>query len=139
MNFDHFQPVGKQVSLFALGRADTSMGRKLNFFDQFSGGGFGQLDAYRYQEIRGDTLLMAGGGLLYRGLNPQSAAFRPIFGSWYQAASTDPWTLNSQFKQSAAVGVLAPTPLGIASLTFATDLHGSTRWRVSLGSFWNRP
>jgi len=138
-NFDHFQPVGTQVSLFAMGRADTSMGKRLTFQDQFAGGGFGQLDAYRHQEIRGDTLLMAGGGLLYRGLNPQNAAFRPIFGSWYQAANTDSWTRNSQSWESATVGVLTPTPLGIASLTFATDLRGSTRWRFSLGSFWNRP
>jgi outer membrane protein assembly factor BamA len=139
VNFDHFQPVTRQISLFAMGRADTSMGKKLGFYDQFAGGGLGQLDAYRYQEIRGDTLLMAGGGFVYRGLNPKDAAFRPIFGSWYQAASTDPWTQSSQFKESATVGILTPTPLGLASLTFATDLRGSTRWRFSLGSFWNRP
>jgi NTE family protein len=139
MNFDHFQPVGREVSLFAVGRADTSMGRKLNVYDQFSGGGFGQLDAYRHQEIRGDTLLMAGGGLLYRGLNPKNSAFRPILGTWYQAASTDPWSANSLFKESAAVSVLMPSPLGIASVTVASDLRGSTRWRFSLGSFWNRP
>jgi hypothetical protein len=122
-----------------MGRADTSMGRKLGFYDQFTGGGLGELDAYRYQEVRGDTLIMAGGGFLYRGLNPQDSAFRPILGSWYQAASVDPWTSTSQFKQSAAAGILTPTPLGILGLTFSTDLKGTTRWRVSLGSFWNRP
>jgi NTE family protein len=138
-NFDHFQPVARNLSLFAMGRADTSMGRKLGAYDQFTGGGLGEMDAYRYQEVRGDTLLMAGGGFLYRGLNPQDSAFRPILGSWYQAASVDPWASTSQLKQSAAVGVLMPTPLGILGLTFSTDLKGTTRWRVSLGSFWNRP
>jgi NTE family protein len=138
-NFDHFHPVARNLSLFAMGRADTSMGRKLGFYDQFTAGGLGELDAYRYQEVRGDSLLMAGGGFLYRGLNPQDSAFRPILGSWYQAASVDPWTSTSQLKQSAAVAVLTPTPLGILTLTFSTDLKGTTRWRVSLGSFWNRP
>jgi hypothetical protein len=63
MNFDHFQPIRK-FSVFATGRADTSMGRKLTFYDQFTTGGLTELDAYRYQEIRGNTLLMAGGGFL---------------------------------------------------------------------------
>jgi NTE family protein len=139
MSSDYFHPVGATVSLFAMGRADTSMGRNLGFYDQFTGGGLVELDAYRYQEIRGDTVLMAGGGLLYRGFNPRGSAFRPIFGAWYQGAGTDTWTANSQFKKSATVGILTPTPLGLASLTFATDLRGSTRWRFSLGSFWNRP
>ena len=139
MNFDHFQPLGGQVSAFLMGRTDTSFGKRLNVFDQFTGGGFGQLDAYRHQELRGDTLLIAGGGLLYRGLNRQNSNFRPILGTWYQAASIDSWTSNSQSKQSATAGILTPTPLGIASLTVAADLRGGTRWRFSLGSFWNRP
>ena len=139
MNFDHFQPVGVNISLFALGQTDTSLGRKLGFYDQFTAGGLGQLDAYRYQEIRGDTVLTAGGGFLYRGFNPRDAVFRPILGSWYQAASIDTWTVNSHVRESATVGIFTPTPAGIASLTFSTDLNGSTRWRFSLGSFWNKP
>ena len=139
MNFDHFQPVGKNFSVFAIGRTDTSFGNKLGLYDQFTAGGLTQLDAYRYQEIRGDTLLMAGGGFLYRGLNPNESSLRPIFGSWYEAASVDWRTSNSQVKQSASLGVFAPTPIGIAGLTFSFDMKGSTRFRLSLGSFWNRP
>jgi NTE family protein len=139
LNVDHFQPVGQNFSAFAVGRADTSMGSKLGFYDQFTAGGLNQLDAYRFQEIRGDTILMAGGGLLFRGLNPNQAQLRPIFGAWYQAASIDWRTSNSNFKDSASVGVFTPTPLGIAGLTFSSDLNGSTRFRLSLGSFWNRP
>jgi hypothetical protein len=82
---------------------------------------------------------MAGGGLLYRGLNPNTSQLRPIFGAWYQAASIDSLTNSSQVKQSASVGVFTPTPLGIAGLAFSFDLDGSTRFRLSLGSFWNRP
>jgi NTE family protein len=139
LNLDHFQPIGQNFSAVAMGRADTSMGRNLGFYDQFTAGGLNQLDAYRFQEIRGDTLLMAGGGLLYRGLNPNTSQLRPIFGAWYQAASIDSLTNSSQVKQSASVGVFTPTPLGIAGLAFSFDLDGSTRFRLSLGSFWNRP
>ena len=139
LNFDHFQPLGGNFTAFTMGRTDTSFGKKLGLYDQFTAGGLNQLDAYRFQEIRGDTILMAGGGLLYRGMNPNTAQFRPIFGAWYQAASIDWRTSNSDFKDSASVGVFAPTPLGIAGLTFSSDLSGSTRFRFSLGSFWNRP
>lgn len=139
LNFDHFHPIGKQFSLFAMGRTDTSMGKKLSFYDQFTAGGLNQLDAYRHQEIRGNTLLMAGGGVLFRGLNPNQTLFRPIPAVWYEAASIDWRSSNSHSKQSASVGLYAPTPLGIASLAFSFDMKGSTRFRLSLGSFWNRP
>jgi NTE family protein len=139
MNFDHFQPLGNQISIFGMGRTDTSMGRKLGFYDQFTTGGLTELDAYRYQEIRGDTLLMGGGGFLYRGANLKGTPFRPIFGSWYQGVSVNPGTGNSQFKQSATVGLFTPTPLGLAGATVSVDLGGSVRFRLSLGSFWNRP
>jgi len=139
MNFDHFQPLGKQWTLTAMGRTDTSMGRKLAFYDQFTAGGLTELDAYRYQEIRGDTVLLAGGGVLYRGANLQQRSFRPIFGSWYQAAFVDPGGSTSQSKQSTSLGVFTPTPLGLAGATFSFDLKGSMRFRLSLGSFWNRP
>lgn len=136
---DHFQRVRNQISLYATGRADTSMGKPMNFYDRFTAGGLTDLDAYRYQEIRGETLLIGGGGLFYRGLNPRESFFRPIFGSWYQAASVDPWTNSSMFRQSAAVGVFTPTPLGLAGATVSVDLRGSIRFRFSLGSIWNRP
>jgi NTE family protein len=139
LNVDHFQPVGPELSAFAVGRADTSMGRNLGFYDQFAAGGLNELDAYRFQEIRGDTILMAGGGLLYRGMNPNIAQFRPIFGAWYQAASIDWRTDSSQFRQSGSIGMYIPTPIGLAGLAFSVDLNGSTRFRFSLGSFWNRP
>ena len=139
MNFDHFQPVARDLSLFVTGRADTSMGQRLTFYDQFTAGGLGQLDAYRYQEIRGDTILMGGMGLMYRGMNPKSASFRPIWGAWYDAAAVDPQTATSNSKRSLAAAVFAPTPLGLVGLSVGTDLKGSTRWRLSIGSFWNRP
>jgi NTE family protein len=139
LNFDHFQPLRRDVSVFAIGQTDTSFGRKLTFYDRFTAGGLTHLDAYRDQELRGDTILAAGGGVLYRGANPKGTAFRPIFGSWYEAASVNSVEQDAQFRQSATIGVFAPTPLGLAGLTLSLDFKGSARFRFSIGSFWNHP
>jgi NTE family protein len=139
MSFDHFQPLGKQFTWIATGRTDTSLGTKLGFYDQFTAGGLNDMDAYRYQEIRGDTVLMGGSGILYRGANLHGRQFRPIFGTWYQIATADVLSGDLESRQSAALGIFTPTPLGIAGATFSFDLKGTMRFRLSLGSFWNRP
>ena len=139
MNFDHFQPLGKQFTWIAMGRTDTSLGRKLAFYDRFTAGGLNDMDAYRYHEIRGDTVLIGGSGILYRGANLQGKQYWPIFGAWYQAAIADPISGDFESRQSAALGVFTPTPLGLAGATFSFDLKGAMRFRLSLGSFWNRP
>jgi NTE family protein len=139
LNFDHFQPFGEDVSAFAVGQVSSGMGRKLTFYDQFTTGGLTQLDAYRYQELRGDTVLMGGVGVLYRGANPNNAVFRPIFGSWYEAAGLDSFSASARSRHSGTIGMFAPTPLGLAGLTFSVDFKGATRFRLSIGSFWNRP
>jgi NTE family protein len=138
-NFDHFQPVGDVFSLFAMAQADSSLGRKLTFYDQYSAGGLGQLDGYRYQELRADTLLAAGGGALYRGANPREEMLLPIFGVWYEAARLKAADQASHFRQSAAAGIFTPTPLGLVGLSFSIDMKGSARFRFSIGSFWNQP
>jgi outer membrane protein assembly factor BamA len=139
LDLDHFHPMGTNVSLFVTGRADSSLGYGLAFYDQFTTGGLSELDAYRYQEFRGDTVLTARGGLFYRGANPNTAVYRPIFGAWYEAARVDRVDAEAEMKHSTGVGVFTPTPLGLAGLTFSFDLKGSTRFRLSIGSFWNRP
>ncbi len=138
-NFDHFQPVTTKFSVFALGVADSSFGRKLTFYDQFTLGGLGQLDAYRYQEFHANSALAGGGGLIYRGLNPLNVAFRPLLASWYEGARLDLGSQGWQTHQSTSVGVLMPTPLGLTGLILAFDEKGGVRLRLSLGSFWNRP
>ncbi len=139
MSFDHFQPTGRDFSMLMMGQADSTLGRSVSFYDQFSTGGLTQLDAYRYQELRADTVLAGGAGILYRGVNRNNATLRPIFGTWYEAAGLDTFDRNARFKHSAAIGVFAPTPAGLVGLTFSVDFRGSTRVRLSIGSFWNRP
>ena len=139
LNFDHFKPINKKFSVFARGEADSSFGRKLTFYDQFTLGGYGQLDAYRYQEFRANSAVAGGGGLIYRGLNPSNVAFRPLLAAWYEGARLDLGSLNWQTHQSTSMGLLVPTPLGVTVLGVAFDETGRARLRFSLGSFWNRP
>jgi NTE family protein len=138
-NFDHFQLINKTFSVFALGDANSSLGRKLTFYDQFTLGGLGQLDAYRYQEFHANSAVAAGGGLIYRGLNPSNVSFRPFVASWYEGARLDLGSQGWQTHQSTSVGLLMPTPLGVTGVILAFDEKGRARLRLSLGSFWNRP
>ena len=118
---------------------DSSFGRKLTFYDQFTLGGLGQLDAYRYQVFHANSAVAAGGGLIYRGLNPSNVSFRPFLAGWYEAARLDLGSQGWQTHQSTSVGILMPTPLGITGVNLAVDETGGVRLRFSLGSFWNRP
>jgi len=140
-DFDHFQPLGRAgtFSLFTLGNIGSSFGRRLSFYDQFTVGGLTHLDAYRYQEFRTDSALTAGGGLIYRGTNPRNIAFRPFLAAWYEAARLDLSEEGWQTHQSTSVGVFAPTPLGVTGLILSFNEKGEARFRLSLGSFWNRP
>jgi len=139
MNFDHFYPLSKHFSAFLLGASDTSFGRKLTFYDQFTSGGYTDLDAYQYQQFHANTLLQLGAGAMYRGLNPHDLQFRPYFAAWYEAGRFDVGSPGWQTHHSSTAGLFAPTPLGLAGMSVAFDENGKARFRLSLGSFWNKP
>ena len=138
-NFDHFQPLRDTFSVFTLGNLASGFGRDLTFYDQFTAGGLTHMDAYRYQELRANSVLTAGGGFVYRGLNLKSVAFRPFLASWYEVARLDLGEQGWQTRQSTSVGMFAPTPLGVTGLILSFNEKGEARFRLSLGSFWNRP
>ena len=138
-DFDHFQPLKNTFSVFTLGNVDSGFGRKLIFYDQFTAGGLTHLDAYRYQEFHANSALAAGGGLIYRGMNLKNVAFRPFVATWYEVARLDLAEQGWQTRQSTSVGMFAPTPLGITGLILSFNEKGEARFRLSLGSFWNRP
>ena len=138
-DFDHFQPLGVTTSVFTLGNVASSFGHDLTFYDQFTAGGLTHMDAYRYQELRGNSVLAVGGGFVYRGLKLKNAAFRPYLASWYEVARLDLGVQGWQTRQSTSVGMFAPTPLGITGLILSFNEKGEARFRLSLGSFWNRP
>jgi NTE family protein len=136
---DHFLPLHDSVSVFTLGSLASSFGRSPTFYDQFTAGGLTRMDAYRYQELRANSVLTAGGGFVYRGLNLKKAAFRPFLASWYEVARLDLGEQGWQTRQSTSVGVFAPTPVGVTGLILSFSEKGEARFRLSLGSFWNRP
>jgi outer membrane protein assembly factor BamA len=138
-DFDHFQPLKHSVSLLTFGSVASAFGRKLAFYDQFPLGGLTRLDAYRHQEFRGNSTLVFGAGLIYRGINPKSAAFRPFLAAWHQVARLDLSQKGWQTRQSTSAGVFTPTPVGMTGLILSVDERGNPRFRLSLGSFWNRP
>jgi NTE family protein len=138
-DFDSFWAVSPSTSLFALGATGSSFGRKLSFYDQFTTGGLTSLDAYRYQEFHANTLVTGGGGIMYRGLRPETASFRPFFATWYEAGRLDLGSQGWRTAHSASLGVFAPTPAGLAGLTLSFNEKGHARFRFSLGTFWNRP
>lgn len=138
-DFDSFQPLGKSVSLFELGTIGSSFGYKLTFYDQFIAGGLTTLDAFRYQTFHANTLGIGGAGMTWRGLNPRGFAFRPIFASWYEAGRLDLGSQGWRTAQSTSVAVFTPTPAGVTGLTLSFDERGRARFRLSLGSLWNRP
>jgi NTE family protein len=138
-DFDSFQPLGKSFTLLELADADTSFGRKLTFYDQFLAGGMTTLDAYRYQTFHANTLVTAGGGMVFRGLNQHAVSFRPFVAGWYEAGRLDLGSQGWRTAQSTSIAVLTPTPAGLAGVTVSFDEKGRARVRLSLGSFWNRP
>ena len=108
------------------------------FYDQFTAGGFTNLDAYKYQEFRGNSMFTGGAGVIYRGSNPRNLTLRPYLASWYEAGRLDLGSRGWQTVQSTSTGILAPTPVGIMGLSVSFDQQGRARFRLSLGSFWNR-
>jgi NTE family protein len=139
LDFDHFEPLAKNFSAFVLGTSDSSFGRKLTFYDQFTIGGLTSMDAFHYQEFHANTLVELGAGGMYRGLNEHDLQFRPYFAAWYQAGRFDMGSKGWQTHHSTSGGIFAPTPLGLAGMSVAFDEDGRARFRLSLGSFWNRP
>ena len=139
MDFDHFLPLARNLSAFVLGRSDSSFGRKLTLYDQFTSGGLTTMDAFHYQEFHANTLMQLGAGGMYRGLNPRDQQFRPYFAAWYEAGRFDMGSKGWQTHHSTSAGIFAPTPLGLGGMSVAFDEDGRARLRLSLGSFWNRP
>lgn len=128
-------PVGRMATIFATNQVDTSMGRKLDYFEQFTAGGMNQLAAYRYQEFHANTLVIGGGGVIVRNRSAQHFLSTPALATWYEAGGFDLGSAGWQTHQSTSAGVFVPTPLGAAGVTVSVDESGKARFRVLIGSF----
>jgi NTE family protein len=133
-HFSAFHPVGKKLSFFGVSQGDTSFGRKLDYFEQFTAGGTGQLGAFRYQEFHANTLMTAGTGVTLRGPAVRRLSVYPRLAAWYEAGRFDEGSQGWKTHQSTSTGVFFPTPIGAFGLTLSFDETGRARWRLLLGS-----
>lgn len=134
-NFNSLHPVGRLTTIFAINQVDTSLGRKLDYFEQFTAGDMNQLSAYRYQEFHANTLVIAGGGAILRSRSVQHSLRTPGFAAWYEAGRFDLGSGGWQTHQSTTAGVFVPTALGAAGVTVSVNESGKARFRMLIGSF----
>ncbi len=133
--FSSFHTWGKHVSIFARGNGESGFGRNLGFFDRFTVGGQGTLDAYRYQEFHANSFGAAGAGLLLRGPEIRSLATSANIAVWHEVGRLDLGFAGWQTHQSSAAGLFFPTPVGALGAAVAFKEDGRARFRLSLGSF----
>jgi NTE family protein len=131
--FSIFQPVGDTVSIFAMSRQATSFGRNLDYFEQYTAGGQGQISAFRYQEFHANTLATTGGGIILHQRSTQRRLM-PNFATWYEAGRFDQGSQGWGTHQSSSAGLFFPTALGALGTTVSFDENGRARWRLLLGS-----
>jgi NTE family protein len=134
-HFSTFHPVSNHLSLFGTSQENTSFGRKLDYFEQFTGGGEGQLEAFRYQEFHANTMVTGGAGITLHGLAIPRISVYPGLALWYEAGRFDLGSQEWQTHQSTSTGILFPTPIGAAGLSLSFDEAGRARLRLVLGSF----
>jgi len=128
-----FRPVNKRFSLFGVSQQESSFGRKLDSFEQFTSGGEALLSAYRYQQFHANTLLTAGGGTEFHLLAMSRLSMYPALATWYEAGRFDLGSQGWQTHQSTSSALFFPTPIGAFGLTLSFDEAGKARWRLSLG------
>lgn len=134
-DFSNFHKLPGTFGVFFTGRSATSFGEKLPFYEQFTAGGFSQLDAYRYQEFRANTLVLGGAGATYRIPRFKRTQWKPTLATWYQAGRFDLGSNGWETHQSASIGAFASTPLGVTGLAVSFDENGRARLRLSVGVF----
>ncbi len=131
-------PLSRYVSWVGMGEIASSFGRKLNFYEQFTSGGSGQLGAYRYQEFHANTMALAGGGLVFHAPPVRRLSVYPGIAVLYEAGRFDLGRLGWQTHQSTTTAVFFPTPIGAAGLGVSFNEMGKARFRLSLGALGKR-
>lgn len=123
-DFARFRTPTPHFTLFYLGDLDTSFGRKLNFYEQFTAGGSGALSAFRYQEFHSDSMIIGGGGVLIH-TRLRSPSLHPDVAFWYEAGGFDPGAGGWQTHRSANSGIFLPTRWGAVGMEVGMDENGA--------------
>jgi outer membrane protein assembly factor BamA len=133
-----FVPISRHFTALGTGRLATSFGEPLNFYEQFTAGGAGQLSAFRYQEFHAKTVMTSGAGLIFHAPPLRRLSLFPGVVVLYEAGRFDLGAAGWQTHQSVTTGILFPTPLGAAGLGVSFNERGKARFRLSLGALGQR-
>ncbi len=134
----NFTPITQRVSLLLTSQASSTFGQKVNFYEQFTGGGAGQLAAFRYQEFHANTLVTGGGGLIFHAPPVRRLSVYPGIALLYEAGRFDQGSLGWATHQSSTTGIFFPTPIGAAGVSVSFNENGKARFRLSLGALSKR-
>jgi NTE family protein len=133
--YSAFKPLTRNITAFALNRAGTSFGRKMDYFDQFIAGDQGNMPAFRYQEFHADTLVTAGSGFILHPPPIPHVSSHPGLAFWYEAGRFDLGSDGWKTHQSTSTAIFFPTQVGATGLELSFDEDGKARFRLMLGSF----
>jgi NTE family protein len=134
-HFSAFHPLNGRTSLFIASEQGSSFGKELSFYDQFTYGGIGQLEAYRYQEFHANTLFSARGGALFRPWKARLWSMEPQLAGWYEIARLDLGISGWQTHQSTSVGAFVVSPVGTLRVALSFSERGKVRPRLAIGHF----
>jgi NTE family protein len=133
--FSTFQPLDRHLTLFALNRAGSSFGRKLDYFDRFIAGNQSNMPAFRYQEFHANTLVTVGSGMILHTRPIPHLSSHPNLAMWYEAGRFDLGSQGWATHKAASIAALFPTQVGATGLELSFDENGKARFRLMLGSF----
>jgi hypothetical protein len=133
--FSFFHPLNGRTSFFLATNQESSFGINPSFYDQFTYGGLGQLEAYRYQQFHANTVVSASAGAFFHVAKAKLFSLDPRFIGLYEAARLDLGSQGWQTHQSASVGALLATPLGTLGFTVGVDEQQKLRVRLLVGRF----
>jgi NTE family protein len=133
--FSIFHPFNSRASFFLMTNQESTFGINPSFYDQFTYGGLGQLEAYRYQEFHANTLVSASGGALFHVGKTKLFSLDPRLTGLYEVARLDLGSQGWQTHQSISGGALLATPVGTLGFTVAVDEQQKVRVRLSIGRF----
>lgn len=134
-HFSIFQPLNGRTSLFLATNQESTFGVNPSFYDQFTYGGLGQLEAYRYQQFHANTLMSGSGGVSFHVGKTKLFSIDPRLIGLYEVARLDLGSQGWQTHQSISGGALLATPLGTLGFTVGVDEQRKVRVRVSIGRF----
>ncbi len=132
--FSTFRTPSRHFTMFSTTEFGTGFGKRLNYYDQFTAGGAGQLSAFRYQEFHSNSMITGSAGIFTHARTLPFVPVHPQFAVWYEAGNFDLGSTGWKTHQSSNVGLFFPTRVGAAGIAVGFDERGRARARLLLGT-----